>query len=156
MTSPSTQPQPTSDAPHEAMDALLARRTAREMASVTRVLFGVTAPPTSALPESRFSDAPVHPSQRPVPVTSVPVLRGIPAPQPVPQPVPQPDPLPVASSAPTQVPPVPPASLPVPEVPVLSSVPASEGFVAEPARETSRRPAGPSLELLQEISFLEE
>jgi hypothetical protein len=51
---------------------------------------------------------------------------------------------------------VPPASLPVPGIPVVAAAPNPAGSTPEPAREIPRRPAGPSLELLQEIAFLEE
>nr|MCW2728367.1 hypothetical protein [Aeromicrobium sp.] len=143
MTSPSTEPQPTSDAPDESMDASVARRATLEMAALTRVLFGVTAPlQTSMQPDSSDTAAPADPPAQSVPVTGIPVPRGIPAPQPT------------APTAPTA--PAAPASLPVPDIPVLASVPAPAEGATEPARETPRRPAGPSLELLQEISFLEE
>lgn len=51
---------------------------------------------------------------------------------------------------------VPPASLPVPGIPVVAPVPNPAGSTPEPTRGIPRRPAGPSLELLQEIAFLEE
>jgi hypothetical protein len=52
--------------------------------------------------------------------------------------------------------PTPPASLPMPGIPVVAPVPNPTGGTPEPTREIPRRPAGPSLELLQEIAFLEE
>lgn len=142
MTSPSIDHQYMSDAPDDPMDAPGTRSAVSEMAALTRVLFGVSAPlRTTTQPDASLPEAPPHPAVHSVPVTGIPVPDGTPAARPV------------ASAAPI---PVAPASLPVPEIPVLASVPEPAERATEPARESPRRPAGPSLELLQEISFLEE
>lgn len=137
-----TEPIPDANAPDELLDSSVARRTAMEMAALTRVLFGVAGPlQTSSEPGPPPAEAPAPAPEQVappvVPQPSTPVV-GIPFPQGIP--VPQPE----ASPAPA---PVVPTSLPLPEIPVDAS---------EPARETQRRPVGPSLELLQEIAFLEE
>lgn len=133
-----------SSAPHESMDASVARRTALEMAALTRVLFGVTVPrqiPIELGPPPAEAPAP-SPEQlaAPAPKALQPPTQvtGLPVPQEVP--VPQAEPSPALA-------PVAPTSIPLPEIPADTS---------EPARETQRRPVGPSLELLQEIAFLDE
>jgi hypothetical protein len=110
----------------ESMDAPVAHRIAVEMAALTRVLFGVR-PPVQAPPQlGPAAPEPAIPPEQPTPVVRVPP------------------------------PPAPPASLPMPGIPVVAPVPNPTAGTPEPTREIPRRPAGPSLELLQEIAFLEE
>lgn len=119
------------------------QRTAMEIAALTRVLFGVTAPPP-------VSSLPPEPSELPEPVVDIPVPQEIPAPQPVASPAP-------VAPASLPMPEVPVPDIPMPDIPVVASlpVPATDN-TAEPPREAPRRPAGPSPELLQEIAFLED
>lgn len=92
------------------MDALVVRRTAMELAGLTRVLLGTVAHVPATAPGPQLSD---------LPATEL---------------------LDAASSR--------------RDIPPLTAVPNPVGHTPEPP--THWRPARPSLELLQEIAFLEE
>ena len=161
--------EPTSHTPAESMDAPGARRTATEMAALTRVLFGVPGPlQKPADPSPPPNEAPMLSTEQvsaeqvaapplapqpspPAPAVGIPVPHGIPVPQPAAS---SPHP-PVAAPAEPGLPAVAPESIPVPEIPSVTSATGS-GENLEPAREAQRRQVGPSLQLLQEIAFLEE
>lgn len=129
--------------PDLTIDPLVARITAAELAALTRVLFGVSAPHFEPPVLTAPREAPAHRAEPSTPVTTIAVPDPIPAPQP-------------RVYAPAHAGQAAPTSLPVPELPVPAAVThPAENSVPAP-RETYRRPAGPSLELLQEIAFLED
>lgn len=126
--------------------------------------YDAAAPPQPSPPVAPAAAAPIPAQVASIPVPTVPTV-----------PVPPVSPSP-APAAPGSLP-VPGIAIPVPEIHVPEASlpedprPAAEGhdleaepepepeldeIIAEPARETPRRPGGPSSELLQEIAFLDE
>lgn len=138
----------------QVMDASVARSTAGDMSAVVRVLFGVGEPQQVSLVAD---SAPAPQEPRPTLPVATPEPEGrrqhtipLSAPSPI---LHSPDRPLEAEEAPAPTS----ASLPFSDIPVADSLPGPATHSAtDPAPGTLRRPGGPSLELLEELAFLDE